>query len=235
MRLLLTRPQTDSEKLARDLAACGISSIIEPLLNIMVQEGPPLDTTGVAALAFTSANGVQAFAERSSRRDLPVYAVGDATARAARAAAFKDVHSAMGDVDDLARLLTRAMSPETGTILHPAASQVAGDLARCLADAGFAYRREVIYKSEKVSAFSPETRAAIAGGEIDGVVLMSPRTGQIFKELMIRAGLADRAADMTVFCLSAAVAVAADGLPWRNIQTAARPTQDAFMALLTGT
>ena len=234
MRLLLTRPQTDSEKLARDLTACGISSIIEPLLNIMVQEGPPLDTTGVAALAFTSANGVQAFAERSSRRDLPVYAVGDATARAAHAAAFKDVQSAMGDVDNLARLLTQAMSPEAGAILHPAASQVAGDLARCLADAGFAYRREVIYKSEKVSALSPETRAAIACGEIDGVVLMSPRTGQIFKELMIRAGLADRAADMTVFCLSAAVAVAADGLPWCNIQTAARPEQDAFMALLTG-
>ncbi len=234
MRLLLTRPQTDSEKLARDLTACGISSIIEPLLNIMVQEGPPLDTTGVAALAFTSANGVQAFAERSSRRDLPVYAVGDATARAAHAAAFKDVQSAMGDVGDLARLLTRAISPEAGAILHPAASQVAGDLARRLADAGFAYRREVIYRSEKVSAFSPKTRAAIACGEIDGVVLMSPRTGQIFKELMIRAGLADRAADMTVFCLSAAVAVAADGLPWRNIQTAARPEQDAFMALLTG-
>ena len=84
------------------------------------------------------------------------------------------------------------------------------------------------------AAAADDSRAAIACGEIDGVVLMSPRTGQIFKELMIRAGLADRAADMTVFCLSAAVAVAADGLPWCNIQTAARPEQDAFMALLTG-
>ena len=186
MRLLLTRPQMDSEKLARELAEFGISSIIEPLLNIMVQAGPPLNTKGVAALAFTSANGVHAFVERSSRRDLPVYAVGDATARAARAAAFKDVQSAMGDVDDLAQLLTQAVSPGAGAILHPAASQVAGDLAGLLVDAGFAYRREVIYKSEKVSVLSPETRAAIVRGEIDGVVLMSPRTSKIFKELMIR-------------------------------------------------
>ena len=89
MRLLLTRPQTDSEKLARELTARGISSIIEPLLNIVIQEVPPLDTKGVAALAFTSANGVQAFSERSSRRDLPVYTVGDATARAARTAAHR--------------------------------------------------------------------------------------------------------------------------------------------------
>ena len=50
---------------------------------------------------------------------------------------------------------------------------------------------------------------------------------------MIHAGLADRAAGMTAFCLSPAVAVAADGLPWRNVQTAAKPEQDALMALLT--
>ena len=234
MRLLLTRPQSDSEKLARDLTARGISSAIEPLLNIMVHEGPSLDTTGVAALAFTSANGVHAFTERSTRRDLAVFAVGDATARAARAAAFKDVQSAMGDVADLAQLITQTLSPKAGPILHPAANQVAGDLARRLTDAGFAYRREVIYRAEKISTLSTETRTAIARGDIDGVVLMSPRTGRVFTELMIRSGLADRAAYMTVFCLSTTVAVAAEGLPWCKVRTAARPERDAFMALLTG-
>ena len=233
MSLLLTRPKADSERLARALAAHGISSIIEPLLNILVQEGPPPDTRGVAAIAFTSANGVLAFAERSPRRNLPVYAVGDATARAARAAAFKDVQSASGDVDDLARLLTQALSPEAGAILHPAASKVAGDLAGHLADSGFTYRREVIYKSEKISSLSPKSRTAIVRGEIYGVVLMSPRTGHIFKEIMIRAGLADRAADMTAFCLSPAVAAAVDDLPWCKVKTAVSPEQDAFMALLT--
>ena len=45
--------------------------------------------------------------------------------------------------------------------------------------------------------------------------------------------LADRAAYMTVFCLSTTVAVAAEGLPWFKVKTAARPEQDAFIALLT--
>ena len=234
MRLLLTRPQPDSEKLARDLTARGISSVIEPLLNIIVRGGPPLDTTGVAALAFTSANGVHAFTKRSSRRDIAVFAVGDATARAARVAAFKDVKSAMGDVADLAQLITQTLSPKAGPILHPAANQVAGDLARRLTNAGFAYRREVIYRAEKISTLSTETRTAIARGDIDGVVLMSPRTGRVFTELMIRSGLADRAAYMTVFCLSTTVAVSAGGLPWCKVKTAARPEQNAFMALLTG-
>ena len=234
MRLLLTRPQADSEKLARQLAARGVSSVIEPLLRIRVRKGPSLDTAGVAALAFTSANGVHAFTERSSRRDLPVFAVGDATGRAARDAAFKEVKSAMGDVNDLAHLLSQALSPKAGSILHPAASQVAGDLAGRLIDAGFTYRREVIYKAEEVSTLSPETCATIACGDVDGVVLMSPRTGRIFKELMIRSELAERTASMTAFCLSTAVAGATKGLPWRKVQTAERPEQAALMELLTG-
>ena len=234
MRLLLTRPHADSEKLARYLAARGVSSVIEPLLNIRVREGPSLNTAGVAALAFTSANGVHAFTKRSSRRDLPVFAVGDATARAARDAAFKEVKSAMGDVNDLAHLLSQALSPEAGSILHPAASQVAGDLAGRLIDAGFTYRREAIYKAEEITKLSPETCTAIARGDIDGVVLMSPRTGRIFKELMIRSKLAERAANMTAFCLSTAVADAVRGLPWCKVQTAERPEQNVFMELLTG-
>ena len=234
MRLLLTRPHADSKKLARYLAAHGVSSVIEPLLNIRFRKGPSLDTAGVAALAFTSANGVHAFTKRSLRRDLPVFAVGDATARAARDAAFKEVKSAMGDVNDLAHLLSQALSPKAGPILHPAASQVAGDLAGRLIDAGFTYRREVIYKAEEMTILSRETCTAIARRDIDGVVLMSPRTGRIFKELMIRSKLAERAASMTAFCLSAAVAGAAKGLPWRKVQTAERPEQDAFMELLTG-
>jgi len=200
----------------------------------MVHAGPSLDATGVAALAFTSANGVHAFTKRSSRRDIAVFAVGDATARAARVAAFKDVKSAMGDVADLAQLIIQTLSPKAGPILHPAANQVAGDLARHLTDAGFAYRREVIYRAEKISTLSTGARTAIARGDIDGVVLMSPRTGRVFTELMIRSGLADRAAYMTVFCLSTTVAVAAEGLPWCKVKTAARPERDAFMALLTG-
>ena len=234
MRLLLTRPHADSKKLARYLAAHGVSSVIEPLLNIRFRKGPSLDTAGVAALAFTSANGVHAFTKRSLRRDLPVFAVGDATARAARDAAFKEVKSAMGDVNDLAHLLSQALSPKAGPILHPAASHVAGDLAGLLIDAGFTYRREAIYMAEEITKLSPETCTAIARGDIDGVVLMSPRTGRIFKELMIRSKLAERAANMTAFCLSTAVADAVRGLPWCKVQTAERPEQNVFMELLTG-
>jgi len=83
MRVLITRPREDAAPLAARLAAKGIDSLIEPLLLIHLLPGAPLDLAGLQGLLVTSANGVRAFAARQPDRDIPVYAVGDASARAA--------------------------------------------------------------------------------------------------------------------------------------------------------
>ncbi|MEK9723834.1 MAG: uroporphyrinogen-III synthase, partial [Rhodospirillaceae bacterium] len=88
MHLLLTRPRSDSEALAATLAARGVATTVAPLLDIAIPDGPPLDLTGVQGLLMTSANGVRAFAAREARRDLLVFAVGEATGAEARAAGF---------------------------------------------------------------------------------------------------------------------------------------------------
>ena len=62
MRVLLTRPREDSEGLAAQLAARGVDSFIEPLLEVRFRDGPPLELAGVAALLMTSGNGVRALA-----------------------------------------------------------------------------------------------------------------------------------------------------------------------------
>ena len=108
MRVWVTRPEEDAAELAEALRAEGVEVLVEPLLRIVYTDGPPLDLTGVQALIATSANGVRAFARRNQQRDVPVLAVGAATARAARAAGFTSVESAAGDVAALARLRTRS-------------------------------------------------------------------------------------------------------------------------------
>src|SRR5471030_629753 len=86
---LITRPEEDARPLADELAARGIAVLVEPLLATATQHAAARDLAGdlagVQAIFFTSANGVRAFAELSSRRDIGVLAVGDATAAAARA------------------------------------------------------------------------------------------------------------------------------------------------------
>ncbi len=231
MRVLITRPREDALPLARALAEIGVDSLIEPLLSIeYLDDPPPLD--GVQALLMTSANGVRAFARLGSERALPLFAVGDATARTAVGEDFENIFSAAGDVAALAELVTAKCDPGGGELLHVAGTRVAGDLAGRLAGGGFKYRRAVLYAAKKSESLSAEARDALRAGDIAGVVLYSPRTARTFAELVRGGGLEDILANIDAFCLSAAVADALSGLGWRKLAVARHPGQAAIVGLI---
>lgn len=229
MRILLTRPREDSERLAETLSARGHDVLIEPLFSIHPDLDAALDLDGVQALLLTSANGARAFALRSARRDLKVLAVGDATAAAARGFGFADVESASGDVADLTRLVRARLRPEDGTLLHAAGSVVAGDLAGDLEAGGFAVRRTVLYRAEPVDRLSDATCDALRAGEIDLAVFFSPRTAATFVSLARAAGVDTACAGVVLLGLSPAVTAAAGELPWRARLTASEPTEAALL------
>lgn len=232
MLALITRPEADARPLAAALAARGIDSLVAPLLNIRhLRVALRLDPA-VQALLVTSANGVRAFCANTRRRDLPVLAVGDATAREARAAGFTRVDSAGGDVADLARLVRDRLDPAGGELLHPAGSAVAGDLGGWLAAAGFRYRREVLYTAEPVTGFDPTIGAALAEGRIDAVLFFSPRTAISFVTVARQQGLAGCLGSVDACALSPAVATRLRVLDWRAIHVAAEPTQPALIDCL---
>lgn len=198
-RLMITRPPADAAPLARALAAHGFETLSEPLLQIEYRDGPSLHLQGVQALLATSANGVRAFTRRDQRRDLPLLAVGDATARAARAAGFTQVDSASGDVAALAELVVRRLDPAAGALLHVAAGDLAGDLAGRLAAAGFTCRREVLYAAVTATRLSPAAADALRDGPLAGVLLFSPRTAATFVRLVSDAGLEGACARWAAF------------------------------------
>ncbi|TVR97349.1 MAG: uroporphyrinogen-III synthase [Rhodospirillales bacterium] len=233
MRILITRPREDAEPLAQALAACGVECVIAPVLDITVPPGRPLSLDGVQVLVATSANGVRAFALRDRRRHLPVYAVGPATAEAARRAGFSRVTTAGGEVTSLAARIAADLDPAAGAVLHIAGSKLAGDLAGALRTSGFSYRRAVLYEARRRQTLPAVARTALGAAAVDGVVFYSPRTARIFAELTSDAGLAPACAGLVAFCLSAAVADAAATLPWARLQVAARPDGDAMLALIT--
>ncbi len=231
VRVLITRPREDALPLARELAEIGVDSLIEPLLAIDYLGSPP-PLAGVQALLMTSANGVRAFARLGNERALPLFAVGDATARTAAEGDFENVFSADGDVAALAELVAAKCDPAAGDVLHVAGTRVAGDLGGRLAAAGFAYRRAVLYAAKKSESLTAQARDALLAGDIAGVVLYSPRTARTFAELVCAAGLEETLANIDAFCLSAAVADAASGLAWRKLAVARRPDQAAITGLI---
>ena len=231
-RLLVTRPAADAASLAEALAARGIEVLIEPMLSIEIVTGPTLDLDGVQALLVTSANGARALARRTRVRDLPVLAVGEASACAARGEGFARVESAGGDAAALAALAIDRLDPGAGALLHAAASDVAGDLAGRLGGAGFAYRREVLYRARATERLSPAAVAALREGGVDGVLFFSPRTAATFVTLMVKAGLAISARRLDAYCLSPAVAEAAEKLTWKRVAVAARPEQGELLTVI---
>ena len=232
MRVLITRPRDEAETFAGQLGRLGVETEIEPLLEIRPRSKVALDLAGVQALLLTSANGARALSAATARRDLPVLAVGDATARAARAAGFTDVAVADGTVEALAELARAKLKPEAGRLLHVAGSAVAGDLGGALAKAGFHVERAVLYDAVTATELTPAARAALNSNRLDAVAFFSPRTAATFVSLVRRAGLEPTLARLDALCLSRAVAEAAAAAAWRRLKVAPSPELSALLDLV---
>ena len=231
MRLLVTRPQGDGEALAELLQAKGYSVLLAPLLKVEYVNQHVVPLHDAAALIFTSANGVRAFIACSERRDIPCYAVGDRTATALSEAGFENVTSAAGDVDSLAKLILADRRPDTGRLLHIAGSDVAGDLAGVLGEAGYQIDRVVLYKAV-AQKLDMASRNALRARALDGVLLFSPRTAHAFADQIRAAALQPTLTGVTAWCLSAAVAQALGDLVFKRIAIPEIPTQDALLRLI---
>jgi uroporphyrinogen-III synthase len=229
MRLIITRPEEDAEQLADELAALGVESLIAPLLSIEAFKTETPDLSGVQALLLTSANGVRAFAHLSKERKVPIYAVGHASAWAAREAGFEKIKSGGGDVETLAALVCETLDFRDGAVLHIAGSMMAGDLAGILGRSSFDYRRVQLYHAIKATDLPPQCQIAIKDAEVDGVVLYSPRTAQAFVDLLTKARLDDYTGQLSAFCLSEAVAVKIVAYDWARVVVAKTPDQAALI------
>lgn len=230
MYVIVTRPSPDGEAFAAEASRLGATPILSPAMAIRDRAGE-VDLAGVEALAFTSANGVRAFARLSTRRDFRVFAVGDATAAAAGAVGFAHVAVADGDVESLSQLI--ASTKLSSHVLHLAGSDRAGNLVMMLAAKGVGARRAVIYDAVKIEQLSEGAKAALMeeGAKI-AAALFSPRSARLFLDQARSSGVADRLERAVALCLSAEVAAAASAAKWAAIEIAAVRTADGVLALI---
>ncbi len=235
--VLVTRPAEEAERLVGALDAIGCGSLLAPMLEVTLVTPPPVvPLAGVQAFLITSANGARALAAALGPaprgREIPVFAVGEASAAASRHLGFTSVNAAGGDVATLAALVAQRCDPKLGRLVHAAGSVVARDLQGMLEGRGFAVERIVLYDAVPARRLAPEIAAALGGGRLDAVLFFSPRTAETFVTLARQAGCAGAAVGLAAICLSAAVAQAAQALPWRRIVVASRPDQDALVQAL---
>ncbi len=186
--------------------------VLSPLMRIEPCGTQPAPE-GIAALIFTSRNGVQAFARKSRRRDIPCYTVGDATAALARAEGL-DATSCSGDADRLvARMLADGVK---GPCLHIRGEHGVGNIAARLTAGGIETTEAVLYRQ----VAQPLNAAALALLQREAPViipLFSPRTARL-----ISVGFEGDAPKFVV-AMSPAVAKAVDDARLQGVIVADAP------------
>lgn len=214
-RVWVTRAQPAADRTAARLRALDLEPVVQPLLAVQPLFPALPDLDRFAALVFTSLNGVAAYAHLTPRRDAPVFAVGDATAQAARDAGFTEVRSAAGDLGDLARLLAGA-APDP--LLALAAETPAGDLVQSLRQAGGAQTVEMLTVYRTVPTAAPVPPA------VDAVLIHSPRAAR-------EAARIRWPADAVVACISPAAAAPLQTVG-RACAVSPRPNETDLLATL---
>ena len=199
----VTRPQPDADAFVSLLAAHGVDAFACPVMEISACK-EEIDLSEIGAVAFTSANGVRAFAaNRPDAADLPAFAVGPVTAKAAVAAGFRRLETASGDMASLAALIC-ARGADNAPVLHVAGTHRAGDLVALLAENGVKARRVVLYEALAINALTDRQVAQLKTARC--VAFFSPRTVRLFGKMLQRHRLGGLKRTLVAACLSASVA-----------------------------
>lgn len=205
MRVLIIRPEPGNGVTAAAVRAMGQEAVAVPLFEIVPIAWDAPDPAGFSAIAMTSANAARhGGVALELYRHLPVFAVGEATAQAARAAGFSTIGMAAGDAAALGKTLS-------GRILH-----LAGADYRPI-PTGARVTVRSIYASRPLDPVQPL--------DADVALVHSARAGERL------ALLAPDRKSLKIIAISAAAAKAC-GVGWRQLQVAITPHHDAMLECL---
>ncbi len=205
MRVLIVRPAPGNAATARAVDALGLDPVVVPLFKLAPLAWPIPDALDFDALVMTSANAARlGGAGLEHFLHMPLYAVGEATGRAAAAAGFARVECGPGDVTDLAPRLS-------GRVLHLTGADHRPIPGPAIVTAIPVYESRFLDPPERLDA--------------DVALIHSPRAGSRLAELTAVRN------SMRIVAISAAAAGAC-GTGWAGIDVASAPNENAMLACL---
>ncbi len=204
MRVLVTRPQEEAVAFASELKKNGLQPVLCPLTNV-THLRVSLPDKKFSHIVFTSRNGVKAFAALTDKRDLPVFAVGEATANLARGLGFTVKIVADNSVGHLAALIPLETSVSE-TLLYVCGQHRAGDLQRLLNDQNRECEQIILYEAKAVEVLPDRVLKSLESSEVSAATFFSPRAAQIFLRLLPAEFHKSVFADVRLICLSERIA-----------------------------
>lgn len=215
--LVLLRPQPGNDTSAERARALGLDVLQLPLFDIAAVPHAAPTAGAFGAILLTSSNGARHGGDcLAALPHLPLYAVGTASAAAARDAGHQDVHVGGGDA--------ASTVPQIAAAGHRHVLHVAGADTRPFDPHGLLVTCCVVYRAEPLPAERVAARLSALGPAV--IAVHSPRAGARLAELVPPAA---RTA-LTLAAISPAAA-AACGAHWAEIVASPTPHDRALLAL----
>jgi uroporphyrinogen-III synthase len=245
MAVLVTRPHPDSETTAEALRARGFTALLAPMLRFEPMAFADDAEIDYGAVIATSANALRAIEPQlaaSRLLKLPLFAVGEHTAAAARKAGFHKVLAARGDATGLRDLVLESMRAKTlknkalkkaAVLLYLAGADLARDLTGELGDRGFSVVTQTTYRMVPVASLPDEACDAFTANAVEAVLHYSRRSARAFMDAARAAGVEISALAVPHCCISAAVAAVLRDAGATQLMVAATPDENALFGSLT--
>ena len=210
--MFILRPEPGAGASADKARALGLEPVVTPLFEIQPVKWIAPNPAKFDGLLLTSANVVRHGGESLDKvSGLPIYAVGEATAEAARDAGLSVKVVGSGNIDDLLRTL-----PDGLRLLHPC-----GFHRRPPANPRQKITTACAYRARQVT---PSAAFRALSGNV--AALHSAEAAKRLAELV----LPIERKSVRLAAISQQAAVAA-GLGWQAVGIAEQPTDDAVLAL----
>jgi uroporphyrinogen-III synthase len=238
MAILVTRPQPDNEATAAALRSKGLKVLLAPMLRFEPVAFQDDADARYGAVIVSSANAIRAIEAHLTARllALPLFAVGERSAEAARRAGFQTVAVAAGNAEALRDLIVASVRGKTlkkaSTLLYLAGADLAGDLAGELGERGFSVVTHTTYRMIPVLSLPQDARDAFAANEVDAVLHYSRRSARAFLDAVRAAGIEISALAIPQCCISDAVASVIRDVGATQVMVARSPDENGLFEAL---
>lgn len=182
--VLITRPEPSASMTAAKLVALGFSPVSLPVSRTVAVPFY-IGDQAFDALAVTSANAFRHVPSENleSLKALPLFAVGEGTARAAQEAGFQTVIEGGGDAVRLAATIAKHL-PENARLLYLAGRVRQSIFEDKVSEAGLNMEVHDVYDVEAINYSANEIKAILDQGPFVAVLLYSAVAAQAFVETM---------------------------------------------------
>ena len=241
MRVLITRPESRAEGTAAKLAELGHEPVSFPLFEPVrdLDAAAQALATPHSAIAITSAQAVRSLMECGSdltpHLGTKVFAVGKATARAAREAGFTDIDAGTGGGPELAHIVSdfyAAQGRPDLPVLYLAGERRMGRFERALADNGIACFVAETYQMAPIAYTIEQQQAMLVAQMADAVFLYSREAANAFFALEVFKSSHDAIRKTLFFCLSRNIAEAVPEELRNSAVVSDSPDEDELIDLL---